>query len=197
METYPVVFEVAPRMRWERMQVLLRVAILIVLGFLGMSLGWALCALYVILPVLAAILISREGADGYIAGPGARVLRVLRWWNAFVAYFFMLTDRFPATEEDLAAVRFDVVPRGTPTVGSALLRLVTSLPEALVLAVLLCLGGLVWLVAAGAVLINERVPGFALRYLRFLVALQARMFVYHASLVDLYPPLGHAEGVRG
>ena len=64
METYPVVFEAAPRLRWERMQVLLRVAILIVLAFLGVSLGWALCALYIILPVLAAMLISREGADG-------------------------------------------------------------------------------------------------------------------------------------
>jgi hypothetical protein len=83
-----------------------------------------------------------------------------------------------------------VTPSGSPSVATALARLVLSLPELLVLAILWWLGTVVWLIAAIAVLISRRVPAFAWRYQFFVLGLHAQMLVYHASLTDRYPPVG-------
>lgn len=191
MDSYPVVFDVVRPERWDRMQVLLRLAILLLLGFVHASLGWLFCGFYLILPIVAAVLVSQRGPDGYLRDSGGSMVRVLRGWNALIAYMSFLIDRFPTDDETLArAIRFDVTPTGSPTVGRALLRLLTSLPELLVVAVLAWIGGFVWVIAALAVLIQQRVPDFAWRYANFWVGLQARLLAYHASLTDSYPPLG-------
>jgi len=196
VDTYPVLLHVTPPVRWDRVQILLRVAIFALLAAVGVSVGWLSCALYLLLPVVAAVLISGRGAEGYLVGPGRDVARVLAWWNALLAYLLLLTDRFPLGREEPTPVRFDVVASGHPTVGRALMRLITSLPEAIVLVVLSTVASVVWLIGAIAVLVDERVPAFAWRYLHFVLELQARLLAYHASLVDPYPPLRlptHAE----
>jgi hypothetical protein len=189
MDAHPVVFEVERPERWSRVQLLVRLVIFVALGFVNAPLIWLFGVLYLTLPLIAALYISQRGTEGYLAGPGANVLRALRWWNACIAYLVLLTDRFPTSDEDLAPVRLEVTVAGAPSVGSALVRLVTSLPELLVVAILWWIGSIVWLIAAATVLICECVPDFAWRYQRFVVGLQARMLVYHASLAERYPPI--------
>jgi hypothetical protein len=189
MSHYPVMFDVAPPVRWDRSQVLLRLLIFAALGLVGLSLGWFFLVVYMIVPIVAAVLISQRGTVGYLHGPGEKLLRLFHWWNAGVAYLAFLTDRFPTAEGDLHPVLFEASPRSVSGVGAALGRLLSSLPEALVLFILTWIGGIVWLVAAVGVLVNQRVPDFAWRYLRFVVGLSARLLVYHASLTDRYPPL--------
>lgn len=193
MDGYPVTFDVVRPERWDRVQVLLRLLILVALGFLGIQLGWVFVALYLALPVIAAVLISQRGAEAYLQGPGAQILQVLRWWDAGVAYLGFVTDRFPTSTEDLTTARLDAWPGGSPTVGTALSRLITSLPELLVLAILSWVGAVMWLIAAVVVLFTEQVPDFAWRFQRYVVALQARLLVYHASLIEQYPPIGVRE----
>jgi hypothetical protein len=52
----------------------------------------------------------------------------LHWVVAVSAYMWILTDKLSDS------VRFDVEPSGTPTPGSALLRILTGIPSAFILA---------------------------------------------------------------
>lgn len=187
--TYPVLVDVRAPVRWERPQLALRVGLLVVLGILGIPLGFLFVVLYLVLPLVAALLISKEGPEGYLRGSGPSVARALAWWNAAVAYLLFLTDRMPLREEELASLRFEVAPGGTPTVGGALLRWITSLPESIVILLLAWVGALVWIVGAVVIAVRQRPPEFVLAYFRLLWRLQARLLAYHASLVDRYPPL--------
>ena len=97
-----------------------------------------------------------------------------------------LGDRFPTGGD--ALVRFEVRPAGTPTVPSALWRLLASLPEALVLAILACGSGIIAFLSVLSVLFAEKVPPSFLSYQRGVLRWTARLFAYHASLVEPMPP---------
>lgn len=184
-----VEFEANVPGRHDRAQVVLRLAIVAVLGLLHTSLPWIFLLFYVGLPIVAAVSIQRHGPEAYPRAGGSMVLGVLRWWTAFLAYLLFLSDRFPAGADDLAAMRFEVSPSAGVDVNRALLRWLTSLPEFIVVAVLGFLAAVFALIAAASVLLVQRVPDAVQRFLRFYVWLQARWLVYHASLVDAHPLL--------
>ena len=183
--------------RWTRVQVLLRLGVLLCLAVVGAPIGYLFGVFYVALPVVAALLVSQKGGSAYLADAAPRIARAMYWWNAVLAYLLFLTDRIESEETlpdsaDQGHFRFQVAFAGPPTVGRALLRWLTSLPELIVLAVLWSVGGIVLLIAAVCVLVVERVPNFALGYLQFLLVFQARLLAYHASLVEahaLWPEL--------
>lgn len=187
METQKISFDVQAPEHWDRIQLLLRVAVVVALGLLHTSIAWIFFAFYVGLPIAAAIAIQRYGASDYPTRAGRTVLRVLSYWNAFFAYLLFVTDRFPATAQDLARVRLDVDAAGTTTFDQALFRLLTSVPAFVVIALLGWVAVPVSLLAGVSVLLTEKVPSFASRFLRFYVDLQARSLAYHASLVDQHP----------
>ena len=81
-----------------------------------------------------------------------------------------------------------MTPGGNPTAGSALSRLIVTLPYALVLAVLGCAAAIVWLICLVSALVSGVVPPGLYDYMRGVMRWQARLFAYHAALVDEYPP---------
>lgn len=189
MTPHAVQFEVVEPPRWARIQILLRLAVLALLAVLNTRMAWICGAFYWGLPVIAAISIQRDGARAYPEKNGRSVLRVLHWWNAFVAYMLLVSDRFPASSTELAQVRFDVRPSGAVDFTHALLRIVTSLPEFLAVLLLGWLASFVAVIGAVCVLFSERVPTVLLRFLGYYTALQARWLAYHAALVDTHPLL--------
>jgi hypothetical protein len=171
---------------FSRSQAALRVAVVLALSVLGAPIAWGFGALYLLLPVVAAIVISSRGAQGYLEGEGTRVLEILRWWTALVGYLLFLSDRFPLQTGDFSSVR--VVAGGSnATVGGALLRLLSSLPVVFLLAPLWWLAGVLAVLALLSVLLTESVPMICVRYFAFVTELQAQLLVYHASLSDRYP----------
>jgi hypothetical protein len=80
-----------------------------------------------------------------------------------------------------------VEPMGEPTVGSALLRLIASLPALLILAMMSMVGAALWIVGALSILIAERVPAPIRAFLSMKLRYQFRVVAYHLSLVDAYP----------
>ena len=184
---YPVTFDVVRPERFERTQVFLRILLLIIISIVTGTVGWIFGLVYLILPVLAAILVSNRGRGRFIEEEGARVSGWLRWLVAFYAYLLILTDRFP-TEKPEEIVRFEVRAGGSPTVGSALLRLVYSIPNALVFLLLGIVSVAVWLIAAVFVLVRESYPEGLYNFQRGVLRWEARLLSYHASLVDEYPP---------
>lgn len=197
MARYPVFFAVARAGRHDRAALLWRVLLLVVLSIAGISMGAVFALLYLALPVVAAMALQRRGPARFLAEDAPRLSRALRWVMGAYAYLMLLTDRLPGEDDD---VHFAVEPeawstaaRG-PTVAEALLRLVYSLPSALVLAVLAVAAWFLWLVAALMILITEDYPeplfGFQCGVLRW----QARLLAYHASLVEPYPPFTFDPG---
>jgi hypothetical protein len=87
---------------------------------------------------------------------------------------------------------------GRPTVSSALLRLLTSIPSGLVLGILWFVSAILWFVALVFVVLGAAIPRPILGYQRGVLRWQARLVAYHASLVEEYPPFtldtgdGHA-----
>ena len=106
----------------------------------------------------------------------------LRWVVSVIAYMWMLTDRIPGSAE--TTVRFEVERSGTPTTGSALLRILTAIPSACVLGLLTFVSVIVWIIAAIWILIAETYPESLYGYQRGIVRWTARLLVYFASLVD-------------
>ena len=187
MAAYPVTFDVDRPEKFERPQVFLRILVAVILSILAGAIGWIFGLVYLVLPVVAAIFVSQKGGEKYLAEDGPRVTGWLRWIVAFYAYLGILTDRFP-TEKPEEIVRFEVQTGGTPTVGSALLRLIYSIPSAIVLSVLSIVSAVIWLIAAVMVLIQENYPEGLYDFQRGILRWEARLLGYHASLVEQYPP---------
>lgn len=184
---YPVTFDVARPEKFERPHVVIRVLLLLVLSFLAGAIGWILGLIYLVFPIIAAIFISNKGGEKYLEEDGPRVTGWLRWVLALYAYLGILTDRFP-TERPEEIVRFEVSTEGSPTVGSALLRLIYSIPSALVLGLLGIVSAVIWIVAAIMVLIQESYSDGLYNFQRGILRWEARLLGYHASLVGQYPP---------
>jgi hypothetical protein len=181
---YPVTFDVSRPEKFERPQLFLRILVAIILWVLASIVGWVF---YLVFPVLAAIFVSQKGPEKYLEEDGPRMTEWLRWVVAVFAYLLILTERFP-TEKPEEIVRFEVKTEGAPTVGSALLRLIYSIPSVLVLGLLGIVSAVVWVIAAVMVLIQENYPNGLYNFQRGVLRWEARLLGYHASLVDQYPP---------
>lgn len=190
---YPVTFDVSRPEKFERPHVFLRVLVAIILAILAGAIGWILGLVYLVFPVLAAIFVSQKGSEKYLEEDGPRMTGWLRWVLALYAYLGILTDRFP-TEKPEEIVRFEVSTGGSPTVGSALLRLIYSIPSAFVLGLLSIASAVIWVIAAVMVLIQESYPGGLYNFQRGILRWEARLLGYHASLVDEYPPFALDTG---
>jgi hypothetical protein len=184
--TYPVQIEATSPLRFDRVQLALRLVIAIAIGWVGISAGWLGCALFLALPVIAAVVISSRGAQAYLDDTGPKVWRVVSWLLAFSAYMLLLTDRFPAGEP--TGVQIQIRPEGQPTTGSALVRLITSLPSGVVLALLGFVSSVLFVVGAVMILVDQQVPAWILGFQRGVLRWQARLAAFHASLVNEYPP---------
>jgi Domain of unknown function (DUF4389) len=180
---YPVVFDTVRPERFDRPQVFLRLVVLFVFSAVG-SVG---SLLYFGFPVLAGIMISGKGGQRFMEEDSPRVAGWLHWIVAVAAYVFFLSDRFP-TERPETAARLEIAPSGIPTVGTAVLRIITSIPSVLVLLLLCIVSVVVWVVAAIWVLVRRTYPEVLYGYQRAVVRWGARLLAYHASIVDRYPP---------
>lgn len=190
---YPVTFDITRPEKFERPHVFLRILVVVILSILAGAIGWILGLVYLAVPVLAAIFISQKGPEKYLEEDGPRMTGWLCWVLALYAYLGILTDRFP-TEKPEEIVRFEVKPQGAPTVGSALLRLIYSIPSAFVLGILGIVSGVILLIAAVMVLIQENYPDGLYNFQRGVLRWEARLLGYHASLVDQYPPFALDTG---
>jgi hypothetical protein len=192
MLPYPAMFDVASPARYDRVQVVMRLLFAVMLGLLGVSFGWVMVLLYFALPAIAAVVIQSRGVDSYLEETAPSIQRLLRWLLSLMAYMVFLTDRFPTGGETL--VSYEVTPGGAPTVQSALWRLLASLPEALVLALLGVVSTVLALLSALQVLFVESVPETYLGFQRAVIRWQGRLFAYHASLVEVMPPFALDSG---
>jgi hypothetical protein len=183
MTTHPVQLVIHPAQKLQRLHLVIRLALLIALGAVGISsVYWIL---YLALPAVGALLISQKGGERYLDDDAPGYVRALRWLAGAYAYLWLLTDAFPTGEH--GTVELAVEPGGTPTVKSALLRLIYSLPALLVLAVLSFAGSFLWIIAALVVLVRGRTPGPIADFFALTLRFQFRLIAYHLSLVDRYP----------
>lgn len=181
------VIELTPPGRMSRSHLLIRFLIAAATAGVLHTMGWPSSILYFGLPALAAIRISQVGARRYLDEDAPRLERVLSWLLGAYAYLGLLTDRFPGTGTD-EPVRLVVRHQGEPTTRSAVLRVFTSIPAILFLAVLGFLSSLLWIVAAICVLFSAHYPRSIFDFQCGVLRCHARWFGYHASLTDAYPP---------
>jgi hypothetical protein len=186
MPAHPVLFDCERPATFQRVHVFLRIAILLALSLVTAHIG-LYGLLYLAFPLLAAILISQKGSARFVMEDGPRITSWLGWLAAFLAYIAQLTDRLPGDEP---TVRFEIRRSGSPTVGSALLRILYGIPHAIVLAVLGIVFWIFWIVAAIAILIGESYPESLYSFQRGIVRWEMRLLAYLASLVEPYPPFG-------
>lgn len=186
MRSYPVELEATPPPHYDRAQLLVRLLLALVLGGLGMTVGWLAWTLYAVLPIVAAIGISTRGAVGFLEEIAPTTWRALSWLLRFSGFMTLVVDRFPSSEKQ--DIRTNIRFTGQPTVGSALLRLLTSIPSAFVLWLLWMIGGVLSVVAVITVLFARSVPSTIIAYQVGVLRWQARLVAYHASFVIEYPP---------
>lgn len=192
MTDYPVHYYVSHPNRFTRVQLLARVVAFCALGVVGVSFGTIFAFAYLALPVVAAIRLGSLNPEAYRSTDGPHIVRALRWFAAVCAWAGLVSDRIPSeAPDDIVQVRFDSHARPTPS--SAIWRVISGLPSALALAVLGCIGSLVWLWAALSVAITERVGQMAFRYLAGVQRWSIRLLAYQASLVDEYPPFSFSD----
>jgi hypothetical protein len=187
MSNYPVRYHVDHPPRFERLQLLVRVVAFWALGLCGLSLGTVFLLLYLGLPLWAAIRLSARDPAGYSREDGPRIVRFLGWVAALMAWAGLITDRMPVYAPG-ETVELEIDRTAHPTPQSAMLRMVTGLPSAFILAILGAVGTLVWLWAALTIIVSERVGDGAFHYLVGVQRWAVRLLAYQASLVDEYPP---------
>jgi hypothetical protein len=185
---FPVTFDVERPPVFRQAHVFLRVGLPVVIGWIGHPIG----LLWLGLPLVAAILVSQKGGQRYLDEDGPTVTRALNWILDLVAYLALLTDQLPGRGEH--PVRFRVDRSGSPTVGSALLRILYAIPSLIVLAILTFVGAIVWVIAVVLVLVDENYPESLWRLLLGIVRWEACLLAYLASLVDSYPPFALETG---
>jgi Domain of unknown function (DUF4389) len=182
---YPVTFEVERPANMSRPHVFLRILILVLASWIVGTGGW-LGLVYLGLPAAAAILIARKNGQRYLDENGERVTGWIALILGALSYVAFLTDKLPG--DNSGAVQIEIVRSGSPTVGSALLRILKAIPNALVLAVLGIVSGIVWLIAAISILLTEAYPKPLWNFQYSVIGRQARLLAYLASLVEPYPP---------
>jgi hypothetical protein len=191
----PIHLQVEAPERFARAQVVMRVLVLVLLtAFCQSGLGlWTLA--YVALPLLAAVLIERHSSEGYMEHTAPRVLDALEWLLGLIAYMLFVTDRLPLSAAD-RPLRLHVQTQGAPSVRSALARLATSLPHFIFIALATIVSSVLAVIAAISVVFSEHASG-SLRALQLqLVGWIARVLVYHASLVQQFPPVDIDDNTR-
>lgn len=187
MAPYASTFDVAPQEKYDRTQVAIRLVVLIILSIIGGAIGWLPSLLFLGIPVAAAILISQHGPAQYFAEAENNMTKWLRLIVRLYAYIGLLTDRFPGEDAD-HPVSFSVTPAGTPSAGQVLLRIILVIPHAIVLALLGIVAGILLLIAAIMILVQESYPESIFGFLRGYVRWETRVLVYLAGLTDQYPP---------
>jgi len=197
---YPVFLGVERPASFKRSHILIRFGMLLVilgiaatlwlvdLTFLSYTFGfiWLLGLTYLFTPLIVAVMILRKGSQRFLAEDGPRIAGWLRGSLAFNAYLSVLSDSISTKEP--SGLRFDVDFGGRPTLASALLRLLFSIPSLLSLAVLSVASIFVLGVIAIFVILREDYPRNLYDFQLALLRWQARLLSYHASLVDRYPP---------
>jgi hypothetical protein len=168
----------------DRSHVLIRLVLLVVLGAAGLSSVYWL--LYLALPVVVALIVSDQGFERYMEQHGPRAVPVLRWIAGAYAYLWLLTDEMPKSEPG-GAVELEIDLHGEPTMHSAMVRVVTSLPALVLLAVLSSVSVIFWVLGAIAILVTRRVPAAFADFITMTLQYQLRLIAYHLSLVDTYP----------
>lgn len=190
MTVYPVQLEVSSPPKFERIQLVVRLGIGIALGVLGVTAGWLSWLLFLVLPLIAAVVISTKGAQHYLETTSEKVWPALGWLFSFEAYMLLIADRVPVDE---GSVKLELHPTGRPTIGSALLRVILSIPSAIALCVLGFVSCILWVVSVFTILFSEHVPPSILTWQTGFLRWQARLAAYHASLVEEYPPFSFGE----
>lgn len=190
---YPVLFNISKPEKFDRVQLALRIVVVLVLSILAGAIGWILGAVYLIFPVLAAVFISSKGAERFLAEDGPKMTGWLRWVLALYSYLALLTDKFP-TEKPESIITYEVTTGGSPTVGSALLRIIFAIPSAFVLALLSIVSGILWIVAAIMILVQEDYSDGIYNFNLGVMRWEARLLTYLSSLVDPYPPFALDTG---
>jgi hypothetical protein len=191
MADYAVTFDLVRPEKLGRAHVFLRILLLVLVSWITGS-GTAFGLVYLGLPVVAAILIAQRGGERYLAETGARMTRILAFLAGLLAYLALLTDEVPGF--DRSTVHFAVVVSGSPTVGTALWRIVKAIPSAVVLCLIGVVGWIVWIVVAVLVLVHERYPVGLWNFQRGVVRWEARLLDYLASLTASYPPFSFDSG---
>lgn len=189
MTAYAATFDATQPEKFDRVQLAVRLAIMIVLGFVGSLLG----LLYIGIPVLAAVMISQKGAAKFHAEAPDNMSKWLRYLLGFYGYMGLLTDKLPGSDEP-SGLRMDIRPTGTPTVGSALLRIIMVIPHLIVLWLLGIVTGILLIIAAIFVLVQESYPKGIYDFIRGYWRWYGRMMAYLASMVDEYPPFAFDTG---
>ena len=126
MAAYPVMFDVARPEKMGRAHVFLRILLVILVSSVAGS-GDGFGLIYLGLPVVAAILIAQKSGDRYLAENGETMTKVLAFIVGFLAYVALLTDELPGLGHQNIA--FGITRTGSPTVGSALWRIVKAIPS--------------------------------------------------------------------
>jgi len=187
----PVTFDVARPETMGRAHVFLRILLLVLVSWIaGSGTGGGL--VYLGLPVVAAILIADRGGARYIAEDGERITKLLIFLVAVLAYVALLTDELPGSGR--STIRLEIACSGTPTVSSALWRIVKAIPSAIVLGLIGIVSWIVWIIAAIFILAKERYPEGLWKFQRGVVRWEARLLGYLASLVVDYPPFSFDTG---
>jgi hypothetical protein len=189
MSNHPVHLDVEHPKQTARIHVVTRLVLLAAFAALGCS-GIYWC-LYLALPALAAVAILRKGGERYLTEDAPRIVRLLRWLASAYGYLWLLTDFLPTADGSPVDLRIEV--GGHPTAGSALLRLVFSLPALVLLAVLSLVAGILWIAGAVLILVRERIPGAFVDFLALTLRIQFQLVAYHLSLVEAYPSLRSAR----
>ena len=185
MTNHPVQLQIEHPGQTERIHVATRLAFLLAFATLGCSsVYWAL---YLALPAAVAVVLIRKGGERYLAEDAPRIVRVLRWLASAYAYLWLLTDVLPTAEGSPVDLKIEVA--GRPTAGSALLRLLFSLPALVLLALLSAASGILWVVGAVLILVRKQLPAAIADILTLTLRFQFQLIAYHLSLVERYPSL--------
>lgn len=184
---------VAPPATFDRWQLVLRLLLMVVLAVVGAPLGWTFALLYLGLPALAAVVISQRGGARYRDEMGPRVVAAMRWILGVYAYLGLLTDRLPTAAAEIG-IGFEVARSGEPTVKSAVWRLLSSLPCAIVMWLLGLVSALVWVIAAIYIIAGSTYPHALYDFQRGILRMFARFLAAHASLVEGPAPIAFAVG---
>jgi hypothetical protein len=144
--------------------------------------GWILATAYLVIPPVAGLHLAHRPAADYLRDDGPRVVAALEWLVWLRAFGMLVVDRPPLAGE--GPVRLALTPAGPPTAGSALLRLVTGLPAALVLFVAGAALVPAWLAGCAWLALRGRVPGPVRAGHLALLRAEAAFLARHASLAS-------------
>lgn len=187
MNSYPLSIEFLGPAPQSASQVAIRLAVVLVLSIVGLSVGSAFLLLFFCLPLLSTLVRITRGNQEYLKEFVPLFEKGAVWGLAALGWVGLVHENWPSSHPE-RLVSLKLSPSSNASGVHTWLRVFTGLPNLLVFSVVSFFVGILWIAGMVLVATTGALPISLRRAFAGTLRWGTRLLAFQAGLADVYPP---------